>query len=129
MLEHTNPELKERDFIHKPLVAFGANSAIITGTVEFTIPRPTPVTILATIICSRVYAVACRSDPTIIITTPIAIVFLLPKFSAVMAVKMLPKKAPTSIIDTIRLVMTESGESKVALKAPWLTRPPINPLS
>lgn len=115
--------------IHKPRVAFGANSAIITGTVELTAPSPKPVTILATIIWAPVYAVDCRRDPMIIMTTSMAIVFLLPSRCPAIAVAILPRKAPTSMIETIRLIMTESGELKVSLKAVWLTSPPINPLS
>lgn len=44
--------------VQSPLVAFGENSDWNTGTVLLMKPIPTPLTIRATTICARVYAVA-----------------------------------------------------------------------
>jgi hypothetical protein len=44
--------------VQSPLVALGLNSDWKTGTVELMKPIPTPDTILATIKCALVYAVA-----------------------------------------------------------------------
>ena len=115
--------------LHSPLVAFGAYSACMTGTVELTIPRPVPATTRATIRCARVKAVACRMAPMSITTTPIAMLLFRPSCSPTMAVKILPKNAPISMMETIRAIMVDPGELNVSLKAFWLTRPPIRPLS
>jgi hypothetical protein len=81
--------------IHKPRVALGANSARNTGAVELTAPSPKPATMRATMRWARVKAVACRSDPTIMTTTPIQMLHFRPSCSPKKAVKREPKKAPT----------------------------------
>ena len=86
---------KKKEHIQSPLVALGENSDWNTGTVELMTPIPMPETIRATMICARVYAVACNRAPIIMTTTPTAMVLRRPSRSPKVVVVIAPKKAPT----------------------------------